>query len=228
MMLTKSQEAELTALMDKFSSEAELPAEQPIQEVELSPLARSLYDEVSKRTDTEIDNFTRERSRQHDSHEGATLTKGAVQALARYPVIFARRATEYATLYTDKRIEEVASKGAKIYRGVFKSGRTYDAGSFCSYGGHLFAAEIETAEPPGGASSGWKMIISKANDGAMGPMPEHKWQGTKLAFENPDGTFDDPVDLQGPPGKGSQQALIGGGTGGFDFNFFSYQPAGFM
>jgi hypothetical protein len=68
-------------------------------------------------------------------------------------------------------------------------------------------------------------------EGPMGPMPDHRWNGTKLAFEKPDGTYDDPVDLQGPPGTGgAQQGLVGGGTGGggFEFNFFSYQPAGFL
>lgn len=45
--------------------------------------------------------------------------------------------------------------------------------------------------------------------GMVGPMPKHKWEGTKLSFENPDGTFSKPVDLLGQTGF-SQTA--GGGA----------------
>ena len=61
--------------------------------------------------------------------------------------------------------------------------------------------------------------------GPIGPMPEHKWTGTALAFENPDGTFDKPVDLQGPKGDQGYAGAVGVLPGS---NFFSYQPAGFL
>lgn len=46
----------------------------------------------------------------------------------------------------------------------------------------------------------------KGDTGATGPQgpqgtaPEHKWAGTKLAFQNPDGSWADPVNLIGAPG----------------------------
>lgn len=38
--------------------------------------------------------------------------------------------------------------------------------------------------------------------GAPGPAPRHKWEGTRLSFEQPDGTFGRAVNLQGPGGAG--------------------------
>lgn len=37
--------------------------------------------------------------------------------------------------------------------------------------------------------------------GAIGPAPRHKWEGTKLSFEQPGGTFGRAVNLQGPAGS---------------------------
>lgn len=45
--------------------------------------------------------------------------------------------------------------------------------------------------------------------GAMGPMPGHQWDGGKLAFQNPDGTFAAPVDLQGPQGVQGPEGPVG-------------------
>jgi hypothetical protein len=48
--------------------------------------------------------------------------------------------------------------------------------------------------------------------GAVGPQgetPAHEWQGTALRFENPDGTWGDPVDLKGQPGDTGPQGLMG-------------------
>lgn len=36
--------------------------------------------------------------------------------------------------------------------------------------------------------------------GPTGPSPAHKWNNTTLSFENPDGTYDSGVNLQGPQG----------------------------
>lgn len=51
----------------------------------------------------------------------------------------------------------------------------------------------------------------KGDVGPMGPMPSHRWEGTKLQFEQPSGEWGVAVDLQGPAGQGS--APIGGGGG---------------
>ena len=45
--------------------------------------------------------------------------------------------------------------------------------------------------------------------GPPGPAPAHKWNGTKLQFETPDGGWGEAVDLKGAPGK----AGAGGGGG---------------
>jgi hypothetical protein len=60
--------------------------------------------------------------------------------------------------------------------------------------------------------------------GLMGPMPLHKWvDDTKLAFEHPDGSFDDPpVELRGPPGPSG----IGGGGGTVVIQGNTYFPSG--
>lgn len=43
---------------------------------------------------------------------------------------------------------------------------------------------------------------SKGDTGDTGPAPEHKWRGTKLQFQHPDGSWGDLVDLKGKEGKG--------------------------
>ena len=65
----------------------------------------------------------------------------------------------------------------------------------------------------------------KGDPGERGPIPDHKWDGTKLSFEKPDGTFDKPVDLQGPPGIGAAP-IIGGGSALIVREVFSYMPSG--
>jgi hypothetical protein len=45
--------------------------------------------------------------------------------------------------------------------------------------------------------------------GPRGPMPDHQWDGSKLRFEKPDGSWGPKVDLQGPKGKDGK-----GGSGG--------------
>lgn len=44
---------------------------------------------------------------------------------------------------------------------------------------------------------------NKGDAGDTGPAPEHKWRGTKLQFQHPDGSWGDPVDLKGKEGKSS-------------------------
>lgn len=45
--------------------------------------------------------------------------------------------------------------------------------------------------------------------GATGSAPAHRWDGTKLQFDNPDGTAGEFVDLQGPQGVQGVQGPIG-------------------
>lgn len=46
--------------------------------------------------------------------------------------------------------------------------------------------------------------------GDTGPMPRHKWAGTKLSFENPDGSYGPAVNLKGDTGA---RGMSGGGGG---------------
>ena len=54
--------------------------------------------------------------------------------------------------------------------------------------------------------------------GLVGPMPLHKWNGTELSFQQPDGTFSHGVDLrgeagsEGKAGKEGQSNTGGGGA----------------
>lgn len=65
-------------------------------------------------------------------------------------------------------------------------------------------------------------------EGPIGPMPRHEWDGTRLRFEQPDGSWGDWVDLKGRAGRN------GGGGGGsatpsdtpVNVRFNSYFPSG--
>ena len=49
---------------------------------------------------------------------------------------------------------------------------------------------------------------------AKGEAPAHEWSGTKLRFQNPDGTWGEFVDLRGPKGARGNNGTSGGGAGG--------------
>lgn len=58
----------------------------------------------------------------------------------------------------------------------------------------------------------WK--LKHGEDGDMGPMPDHEWDGTKLRFERPDGTWGEWVDLKGEHSGGGFTMFGGAGMGG--------------
>jgi hypothetical protein len=45
-----------------------------------------------------------------------------------------------------------------------------------------------------------KVRLSAGQRGPTGPVLDHEWDGTALALQNPDQTWDDPVDLKGDKG----------------------------
>lgn len=45
------------------------------------------------------------------------------------------------------------------------------------------------------------LLPQRGNRGLKGDKPAHVWAGTTLSFENPDGTYSDPVQLRGPQGN---------------------------
>lgn len=53
-------------------------------------------------------------------------------------------------------------------------------------------------------------VAKLVKDGKDGQSPKHRWKGTKLQFQNPDGTWGDAVDLKGLDGL---NGLNGGGGG---------------
>lgn len=52
----------------------------------------------------------------------------------------------------------------------------------------------------------------KGDKGDLGNIPDHKWEGTKLKFEKPDGEWGAAVDLRGPKGNGGISLLNNGGN----------------
>lgn len=52
----------------------------------------------------------------------------------------------------------------------------------------------------------------KGDPGEIGPMPKHRWEGSELQFERPDGSWGQKVDLRGPRGYSG----AGGGALTFD------------
>jgi len=58
-------------------------------------------------------------------------------------------------------------------------------------------------------------------EGPSGPPPEHEWQGTRLRFEQPDGSWGEYVDLRGPAGMNGRN----GGSGALP-PLNTWQPSG--
>lgn len=61
--------------------------------------------------------------------------------------------------------------------------------------------------------------IIAAAKGDAGPVPDHEWDGSRLRFKNPDGTWGEWVDLRGKTGKagkaGERIVMVGGGGASF-------------
>ena len=54
-------------------------------------------------------------------------------------------------------------------------------------------------------------MVKTEKKGEKGDKPNHKWNGTKLAFEKPNGEWGREVDLLGKPGKGGNGIFTYGG-----------------
>jgi hypothetical protein len=56
----------------------------------------------------------------------------------------------------------------------------------------------------------------KGDRGEVGPMPKHEWDGTRIRFERPDGSWGEWVDLRGVRGVNGETIVqqVGGGGGG--------------
>lgn len=56
-------------------------------------------------------------------------------------------------------------------------------------------------------------------------MPKHRWRGTELQFERPDGEWGEAVNLKGEPGRDGIGGVVQTSTGGTGTGN-SYFPAG--
>ena len=95
--------------------------------------------------------------------------------------------------------ETILGRIAPVYQGEYDSTKTYVILDRISYDGNYYEC-IQDAEA-GVAPTDLKHWVILGTIGTDGKIPNHKWDGTKLSFENPDGTYDDGVNLQGPKGE---------------------------
>src|SRR5690242_6571434 len=63
------------------------------------------------------------------------------------------------------------------------------------------AAKIAAQAPRNGKDGAMGPRGPQGAEGPPGPPPAHRWEGTKLQFEQPSGEWGEAVDLQGPPGE---------------------------
>lgn len=76
-----------------------------------------------------------------------------------------------------------------------------------SKGGAVMSVDLSSAQ--GSINTGsqslatvpYALYAEKSGSSLPGPAPKHEWDGTKIRFENPDGTFGPYVDIQGEPGR---------------------------
>jgi hypothetical protein len=52
-----------------------------------------------------------------------------------------------------------------IYRGVWRSGETYEAGDAVTWGGHMWIAERATTAKPDQPDEGWRIAVKRGRDG---------------------------------------------------------------
>jgi hypothetical protein len=65
----------------------------------------------------------------------------------------------------------------------------------------------------------------KGDRGEVGPMPKHEWDGTRLRFEKPDGSWGQWVDLRGVRGVNGETIIQqGGGGGGGSLSIQKFYP----
>lgn len=124
------------------------------------------------------------------------------------------------------------------YKGEWDAGQAYETLDWVLYRGIAYQAikDVPVNREPDVATDYWAATGMKGDkgdkgetgergpagvdgkDGTQGPQgtaPEHKWAGTTLAFQNPDGSWADPVDLigaqgvQGPEGPIGKQGIQG-------------------
>jgi hypothetical protein len=67
-------------------------------------------------------------------------------------------------------------------------------------------------------------LIAEAR-GDIGPAPAHEWDGTRLRFQNPDGSWGEWVDLRGKPGKPGKDGISVVGGGGYSAGGASFSPS---
>jgi hypothetical protein len=124
--------------------------------------------------------------------------------------------------------------GAMTYRELWRHDETYKRGETCTFANGLWVALRDNSDKPSAGTGAWRLALKSPQQGPqglrglqgdIGPMPRHRWDGTKLQFEQgPDGgKWGEAVDLRGSPGAVGVVQL-GGGSSATPVN--SYFPAG--
>ena len=85
-----------------------------------------------------------------------------------------------------------------VYQGEYNTTKSYEVLDRVTYNGSYYECiqDTEAGVAPTDIKH-WALLGRIAKDGSM---PNHKWNGTQLSFENPDGSYDDGVDLKGDEG----------------------------
>ena len=123
-----------------------------------------------------------------------------------------------------------------VYQGDYDSDRTYVALDYVSDNGSTWMAVRDVPAgiaPQENDTTYWAKIGAKGEkgdkgdkgdtgpqgapgadgadgvQGVKGDMPAHKWNGTKLSFQDPDGEYGAEVDLVGPAGPQGKQGIQG-------------------
>lgn len=126
----------------------------------------------------------------------------------------------------------VIGKVRPTFEGVWDAGKTYQALALVSHRGEAYMAQqdVPVNREPDVSTDYWVKVGGKGDKGDTGPAgpqgvggrdgapgiqgpqgvgPKHRWAGTTLSFENPDGTWATPTDLKGPQGIQGPEGPIG-------------------
>ena len=73
--------------------------------------------------------------------------------------VFVESKIEAALAPLEKRIAVLEKRPEVKYEGIYRAGHPYGLGSLVTDHGALWLAETATEQRPGGAASGWKLIV---------------------------------------------------------------------
>lgn len=89
---------------------------------------------------------------------------------------------------------EIDSKTFKS-KGIYNPSLIYEKFDLVTNQGSSYLSRIDGNKESLTNASAWQLYAQ------AGSKPDHRWQGTSISFENPDGTYDPPVNLKGETGN---------------------------